>query len=370
MKTIRSLTKSSLIALSLLAAGSTSQAVEATLLQDAKVTGGGLSNINYGDAKNTEVDSNAAPSLGYIKFDTELVFATDPTPNQIAKATLRLYVLSAKTPGSIGITVVTSPWQENTIRYNNLPAAEPAPVYSFPVPATAEGDFITIDVTALVRDWVTGNRVNHGIALVPVGSVNVKFDSKENVETSHPPHLDITLTSNTWLNGTVDPIAITGADGDFYLNTSAYTFFGPKTANGWGLGTSIIGPIGIQGSQGIQGIQGTAGVPGLKGDTGTIGLTGLTGPAGVDGTNGTNGKTWLAGIGIPSMLVGVDGDFYLDTTNSTFYGPKTGTGWGAGTSIVGAVGPIGPVGPQGAAPLRIAPTGNLSMGAFTQGPLP
>ena len=63
------------------------------------------------------------------------------------------------------------------------------------------------------------------------------------------------LDGKTVLNGTIDPTT-EGTDGDFYINTTANTLFGPKTAGAWGVGVSLIGP---QGTQGIQGLQGAAG---------------------------------------------------------------------------------------------------------------
>jgi hypothetical protein len=46
----------------------------------------------------------------------------------------------------------------------------------------------------------------------------------------------------TLLSGATDPAATTGMDGDFYLNTTTYQMFGPRTAAGWGYGASLIGP--------------------------------------------------------------------------------------------------------------------------------
>lgn len=80
---------------------------------------------------------------------------------------------------------------------------------------------------------------------------------------------------------------------------------------------------------------------------------------GSNGTNGTNGNTLLSGAGAPGSGVGVNGDFYINTTNSTIYGPKTAGAWGSGTSLVGATGATGPTGPIGAVvdwPAIVAPT--------------
>lgn len=65
-----------------------------------------------------------------------------------------------------------------------------------------------------------------------------------------------------------------GVDGDFYINTSASTLYGPKSGGAWGSPTSITGPTGATGATGATGSQGP------QGDPGPTGATGATGPAG------------------------------------------------------------------------------------------
>lgn len=60
-----------------------------------------------------------------------------------------------------------------------------------------------------------------------------------------------------------------------------------------------------------------------------------------------DGNIVIGGAGAPTSGIGVDGDFYLDTTTKTLYGPKTAGAWGAGSSLVGDTGPQGPAGPTG-----------------------
>jgi hypothetical protein len=83
---------------------------------------------------------------------------------------------------------------------------------------------------------------------------------------------------------------------------------------------------------------GPQGEAGPKGDAGATGSTGLPGQP---GTNGLDGKTVLNGTAAPDGAVGTVGDFYLDTVASRLYGPKTGSGWDAGTSLVGPAGTSG-----------------------------
>lgn len=123
-------------------------------------------------------------------------------------------------------------------------------------------------------------------------------------------------------SGAGTPSVGLGVNGDWYINTSAFTIYGPKAAGVWGSPTSIVGP------------------------TGSTGATGSTGSAGADG------KTTLSGAGVPSGGLGVDGDFYYDTTNDNFYGPKTGGAWGSATSIIGPTGATGSTGSTGSTGVR------------------
>jgi hypothetical protein len=68
----------------------------------------------------------------------------------------------------------------------------------------------------------------------------------------------------TILNGTTTPAAGLGANGDFYINTTADTIYGPKTSSGWGAPTPLVGP------QGPPGADGTGAVDSVNTQTGTV----------------------------------------------------------------------------------------------------
>jgi len=125
--------------------------------------------------------------------------------------------------------------------------------------------------------------------------------------------------------------------------------------------TGAQGPQGLQGQQGIQGLQGLTGAIGA---TGAQGIQGLTGAAGTSITNasvvgdslyvtlssgqkltagyvrgstgiaGINGNTILNGTIDPIIEQGNVGDFYLNTTSNSLFGPKTSNGWGSNTSLI------------------------------------
>jgi hypothetical protein len=126
--------------------------------------------------------------------------------------------------------------------------------------------------------------------------------------------------------GTVDPTAGVGVPGDWYINTTTDYLFGPKAENNtWPPGTSLIGPP------------------------------------------GPRGNSVLYGAGAPAAGTGIDGDFYIDTTTGTIYGPKAAGAWPAGVSLIGPAGPQGIPGAPGAAGARgsLFYTGAGAPGAIT-----
>lgn len=56
-----------------------------------------------------------------------------------------------------------------------------------------------------------------------------------------------------------------------------------------------------------------------------VGAAGSPGTNGTNGTNGTDGSVWLSGVGVPSSVLGVDGDYYINTSNSDVYKKASGT---------------------------------------------
>jgi hypothetical protein len=218
------------------------------------------------------------------------------------------------------------------------------------------------------------------------------------------------INGNTVLNGTGAPSAGIGSDGDIYLDTASNNIYGPKTTNGWGSGTSIVGAKGISGlpqfgqysvitndtvyqapSDGyiinsVSGARYRTGSVNLGTNSTNLDVT-FTTTSGAFGevqmgttiipsgnyysVTGFSTAYWIpvknqalansfgtliSGSGAPVASNGVVGDLYYDTNSTSFYGPKTTNGWGPQISVVGPQGPAGTngingtdgvVGPQG-----------------------
>lgn len=134
-----------------------------------------------------------------------------------------------------------------------------------------------------------------------------------------------------------------------------------------GSGGGAPGPPGPAGPTGPAGAAGSrwynaAGVPsvflGVDGDyywdtnngnvyTKIVGAWVLTGSIlGPTGAPGAPGSVWYYGAGVPGGGTGVNGDFYYRTSNGDIYN-KAGGAWSVVGNITGPVGPAGPAGPAG-----------------------
>jgi len=215
----------------------------------------------------------SATTTTFLKFDLTTLpgcAATCPTGSDVAKASLTVFVNKVNAPGSFDVKPVTGAWAEGTLTQAAAPALGAVEVAAVPVGAPWE--FVTVDVTGLVQDWLDG-APNQGVALVPNGAgLSARLDSKENRITSHQAVLDIVLVGP---EGPTGPTGATGATGPTGA-TGATGATGPTGATG---ATGATGPTGATGATGATGGIGPASlVPGPTGPTGPTGATGATGP--------------------------------------------------------------------------------------------
>ena len=110
--------------------------------------------------------------------------------------------------GSFNVDLVNGTWTEKTITYSLQPALGATIAASVPLVTTNKLDYVEVDVTPAVVDWLNGT-ANDGIALVANSPLVATFDSKEATTTSHPPELDIVFASSAG-GGTITGV-LTGA---------------------------------------------------------------------------------------------------------------------------------------------------------------
>src|SRR5436190_1073020 len=263
----------------------TSLAQTATLTDDA-YTSSQAQNTNNGTATSLTVaqlpgkKGAVTTQNSYLKFKLTSSLPLGTTAANVAKATLKVYVTSADIGSSLNVMRVNGSWDEGTITDTSGNLLMLLPEVSG-VTVTKANSFVVVDLTQLVKDWLSGVQPNNGIALTAGANPSqITFDSKENNQTSHEPRLEITLVNQ----GPQGQQGTQGAKGD----TGEAGAQGLQGAKGE---TGAIGPAGPQGAkgetgtQGPQGNAGPQGAPGVKGDTGALGPQGATGPQGPPGSS-------------------------------------------------------------------------------------
>ncbi|WP_204369269.1 DNRLRE domain-containing protein, partial [Methylocucumis oryzae] len=223
--------KTKLLSTAILLTGLTplvSQALTLPLSADAHIA-----SVNAG----TAVGVNVSPSSkGLLRFD----LATLPegiSSKDISKATLVFFAKSVTTPGKIQASPVLSAWDETTVTSASEPQLGTA------IETTADinkgNNYLALDVTQLVLDWVDNPASNNGLALTPLTASQTAFtlDSKEAIQTSHAAFIEVILAGPE----------------------------GPK------------GDKGETGLKGDKGDKGDTGAQGSKGDTGATGSPGISG---------------------------------------------------------------------------------------------
>lgn len=107
----------------------------------------------------------------------------------------------------------------------------------------------------------------------------------------------------TILRGTGEPTNFVGKEGDYYIDLNTGFLYGPKDNNAWGKNI-----IQLKGTDGING---------------------------KNGADGKDGATILAGLNNPTSYIGNIGDYYINKSTYTLFGPKTTSGWGTGIVLKG-----------------------------------
>jgi hypothetical protein len=124
---------------------------------------------NYGGQ--TTFGVAAGQSLSYLDFDVSKV----PAKAKIDKATLKLNQTFSFVTASILLHLISDPWGELLITYQNAPPVLPNPQATGQT--TGAGSFNT-DVTALVQAWVDSPTVLHGLRISATGGL-ASFSSRE-----------------------------------------------------------------------------------------------------------------------------------------------------------------------------------------------
>jgi hypothetical protein len=142
-----------------------------------------------------------------------LQFPVPPPPSgsNFQRATLHLYISRVVQAGAFQVVPVRARWGENTVTDSTFPAVGAA--VAARVPVAAPYRFVGVDVTELVRDWLTSGQ-NFGLALTSADTRTLfLIDSKENQATSQPARIELQFSGIPGPPGPAGPTGPAGTDG-------------------------------------------------------------------------------------------------------------------------------------------------------------
>lgn len=202
------------ILLSALAAGTLGQTV---LVSDA-YTSATSANGNFGTNPVLTISAN---NTAYVKFEIARTLPAGAKGDDVARATVKFYLSKVATAGKLDLYPIMADWEEKTITANNAPPIGPLAVTTPQIDKDAQGNYVLIDITALVKQWLGDGQnglPNYGFALAPhpvdldtPQLADMNFDSKENSQTSHDGLLSVQLEGgSTGLQSVTTDSTLTG----------------------------------------------------------------------------------------------------------------------------------------------------------------
>lgn len=160
----------------------------------------GLPSANQGAADSLQV-GNGARTLLQFRMPAAL------PGSELERATLTIYVNRVMQRGNFDVLPVRGRWEEASVTEASFPAVG---VALSRVAVNAAATYLSVDVTAVAREWIRTPAANFGFALTsPTGGATFLVDSKENSATSQPAVLELRFGSG----GVAGPMGPAGPTG-------------------------------------------------------------------------------------------------------------------------------------------------------------
>jgi formylglycine-generating enzyme required for sulfatase activity len=163
----------------------------------------------------------------FVRFEVE---GTGMTAGTVDKARLTLYFPSVTKAGNLNLHVVTQDWEETFSGPTRTHPTFGASFLTIPLASVIKKQFVIVDVTQQVKEWLTTPGSNFGIAVTsPDGIGNVTIGSKEGSASGYPPLLEMEGTGATSDN-TANAIVKRDGDGNFMVGTITGALVGNATS--------------------------------------------------------------------------------------------------------------------------------------------
>jgi hypothetical protein len=206
--------KTTLIKLVMLAlSGASALAISLPVAEDTFTTAHRVLTPANGKAATLLLNTNQA---ALVKFD----FASLPeafTPTNILSARLKIYILTARTPGDLVANSVTSVWTEDPLTNAPMPSVDPTVIGMVPAAKVVGRHFVSIDVTAATVAALNGSGSNFGFLLQDTkGQTSIPSKEGPSLGPCVELEIDANLSLNAAANAAIPGSLIVGGNFDMF----------------------------------------------------------------------------------------------------------------------------------------------------------
>lgn len=144
--------------------------------------------LRYYGTKHLSISAQASNAkYAYLQF----ALAALPAGAIVTSAVLEVKAYGAFAAATVKVSRVTAAWLQNKMTYTNRPAVTTSGQVTSAVPATANGGVISLDVTAIVQAWASG-QPNRGFRLETTATSTRSIHSAQTGTGANRPVLKIT----------------------------------------------------------------------------------------------------------------------------------------------------------------------------------
>ena len=197
----------------LIAQSSTSVRADTLHVTDDAYIDADKSGKNTGDGRIVKLkdDGGDDDRIGFVRFKLSTL-PNDVAPEEIVKATLRLWIEKVSDDGILTLQRPGGAWDEEDLTADNAPAIGTASTNRIDITEDDEESFVLFDVTDIVKAWVSRRAPNDGIVLVPGGGLKAEAGAKETKD-EHAMEIEVAL-GETGPQGERGPRGFPGANND------------------------------------------------------------------------------------------------------------------------------------------------------------
>jgi formylglycine-generating enzyme len=212
----------------------------------------------------------------FLRFAVEEAGISSSTVEQ---ARLTLFFPSVTRQGGLSLHVNTQEWEETFAGPTRSHPSFGEPLLTIPAASVVSKQFVILDVTQQVKDWLANPGTNFGFSVTsPDGIVVATLGSKEGSASGYPPLLEIEGTGATSAN-IPSSIVKRDAEGNFMVGTITGALVGNSTTAGSAI--DFTGQL----AGDVVGTQGTTVVSEVGGVSATTVASGVSQATGATPTN-------------------------------------------------------------------------------------